>query len=61
MIVAMTGVRVMTMTFDHVVDVVAVLHGLVAAGRAVDVLRIMTFANMGNAGFRAHALSYEPA
>ncbi len=46
MIVAVTFVDVMTMTLDDVVDVVAVLHRGVTALRTVDVLRIVTFANM---------------
>ena len=46
MIVAVTFVGVMTVAFDDVVDVIVVLHRNVSALRAVDVLRIVTFANM---------------
>ena len=60
MIVAVRAVGVVTMTVDDVVDVVFVLHRFVAARRAVDVLGIVTFADMGGAGFGAHALSYGP-
>ncbi len=45
-IVAVAVVDVMAMAFDDVVDVVAMLHRFVTALRAVDVLRIVTFANM---------------
>ena len=48
----------MAMTVDDVVDVIVVLHGFVTAARTVDVLRIVTFANMGGAG--AHVPSYGP-
>ena len=60
MIVAVVAVGMMTMAVDDVVDVAVVLDGFVAAARTVDVLRIVTFANVGNAGFRAHAHSYGP-
>jgi hypothetical protein len=45
-IVAVAFVNVVAVTLDDVVDVIAVLHGRVAALRTVDVLRIVTFANM---------------
>ena len=50
----------MTMTVDDVVDVIGVFHRFVAARGTMDVLRIVTFANMGDAGFGAHAISYGP-
>jgi len=59
-IVAVRAVGVMTVAVDDVVDVIFVLHRFVAARRAVDVLGVVTFANMGGAGFGAHALSYGP-
>jgi hypothetical protein len=40
-VVAVVAVRVVEMTRDDVVDVVVVLHGLVAASRSVDVIRIV--------------------
>lgn len=46
MIVAVTVVDVMTMTLDDVVDVIAVLHRRVTALRTVDVIRVVTLANM---------------
>jgi len=45
-IVAVRAVDVMAVTIDDVVDVTVVLHRVVAAARTVDVLRIVTFANM---------------
>ncbi len=44
--VAVAIVDVMAMAFDDVVDVIAVLHRVVTALRTVDVLRVVTFANM---------------
>ncbi len=41
MIVAMITVRMMQMTIDEIIDVVAVRHGLVAAALAMDVSCIM--------------------
>jgi hypothetical protein len=59
-VVAVAFVDVVAMAVDHVVDVTVVLHGGVTAARTVDVLRIVTFANMGDAGLGAHAYSYGP-
>jgi hypothetical protein len=59
-VVAVIDVAVMAVTFDDVVDVTVVLDGLVTALRTMDVLRIVTFANVGNAGCGAHAHSYGP-
>jgi hypothetical protein len=53
----MIAVNVVAMIVDDVVDVIVVLHRAVAAIFAVDVLRIVTFANMGGAG-SVHASSY---
>ena len=57
MVVAVIAVNVVAVAVHDVVDVVVVLHRLMTALRAVDVLRIVTFADMV-AG--AHALSYGP-
>lgn len=59
MIVAVILVDVVAVPVDDVVDVIAVLHGLVAALRTVDVLRIVTLANV-TAGGVAHTLFYGP-
>lgn len=59
MIVAVPVVSVMPVVVDDVIDVIVVLHRVVAAARAVDVLRIVTFANV-IAVFRAHASLYGP-
>ena len=59
MIVAMRAVNVMAVTFDDVVDVPVVLHGLVSAARTMNVLRIVTLTNM-IAVLRAHASFYGP-
>ena len=59
MIVAVRAVDVMAMAVDDVVDVTVVLHRVVPAARAVDVLRIVTLANV-TAGGVAHTLLYGP-
>ena len=59
MIVAVRAVDVMAMTVDDVVDVAVVLDRVVAALRAVDVLRIVTFAIV-TAVVRAHVSFYGP-
>ena len=51
-VVAMTPIHI----DDDIVDVIVVFYRRVSAVFAVDVLRIVTFANMGGAG--AHASSY---
>jgi hypothetical protein len=58
-IVAVPGVDVMAMAVDDVVDVAVVLERLVPALRTVDVLRIVTLANV-IAVLRAHASLYGP-
>jgi len=58
-IVAVRAVDVMAMTVDDVVDVAVVLDRVVAALRAVDVLRIVTFAIV-TAVVRAHVSFYGP-
>ena len=59
MIVAVRAVDVMAMTIDDVIDVPVVLHRRVAAVGAVDVLRIVTLANV-IAVLRAHVSLYGP-
>jgi hypothetical protein len=58
-IVAVAGVNVMTMAVDDVIDVTVVFDRLVPALRTVDVLRIVTLANV-IAVLRAHASLYGP-
>jgi len=58
-IVAVRAVDVMAVTLDDVVDVPVVLHRDVSAVRTVDVLRIVTLANV-IAILRAHASLYGP-
>ncbi len=59
MIVAVTLMDVVAVPVDDVVDVVTVLHRRVSAFRTVDVLRIVTLANV-TAGGVAHTLFYGP-
>ncbi len=59
MIVAVRAVNVMAVAVHDVVDVIVVLHRVVAAARAVDVLRIVTLANV-IAVLRAHVSLYGP-
>lgn len=59
MIVAVPVVNVVAMPVDDVVDVTVVLDRVVAAARAVDVLRIVTLANV-IAILRAHVSLYGP-
>jgi hypothetical protein len=47
----------MAVVVDYVVDVIAMFHRGVTTVRAMDVLRIVTFADVGNAG-GAHVLYY---
>jgi hypothetical protein len=58
-IVAVILMDVMAMTFDDVVDVVAVLHRLVPTFRAVDVLGIVTLTDVVAVG-EAHVSLYGP-
>ena len=58
-VVAVIAVRVVAVTFDDVIDVIAVHDRPVTALRAVDVLRIVTFADV-IAVLRAHASMYGP-
>jgi hypothetical protein len=58
-IVAVTGVDVVAMAVDDVVDVTVVLHRVVPTFRTVDVLRIVTLANV-IAVLRAHVSFYGP-
>ncbi len=53
----MVAVGVMAMAFDDVVDVILVLDRGMTAARTMDVLLIVTFANVGGAG-SAHVSSY---
>jgi len=58
-IVAVRAVDVMAMTFHDVVEVTVVFDRVVAALRTVDVLRIVTLANV-IAVLRAHDSFYGP-
>jgi hypothetical protein len=58
-IVAVRAVDMMAMTIDDVIDVPVVFDRVVPALRAVDVLRVVTFAIV-TAVVRAHASFYGP-
>jgi hypothetical protein len=59
-VVAVAFVHVVPVAIDDIIHVVVVADRLVAAARPVDVLGIMTFADVGDTGGLAHAHGYAP-